>query len=82
MSKQIAALLVLASMGPSLFPSLALAQFQGTSQEQAACRPDVLRHCKALVGPNSDTFAILACLQQNRPKLTKPCASVLASHGV
>jgi hypothetical protein len=82
MSKQIVALVVLAFMSSSLTPSLALAQSQGTSQEQAACKPDVLKHCKALAGPNSDTFAVLACLQQNRLKLSRACASVLASHGV
>jgi hypothetical protein len=26
-------------------------------------------------------FVILACLQQNRPKLTKACSQVLTSHG-
>jgi hypothetical protein len=64
-------------------PTVSLAQMQGTEQEQAACRPDVFKHCKPLLtnngGPN--TFSILACLQSVRPKLSKACAAVLASHG-
>jgi hypothetical protein len=81
MTKKIAAALAVVA---ALSPTMSFAQFQGTSQEQSACRPDVLRHCKALVASNggSDTFAILACLQTNRPKLSKPCRSVLESHGV
>ena len=79
MSKQIVVLAVLASMKPSLV----FAQFQGTQQEQAACRPDVVRHCKEVLKTDgNDTFKILACLQSYRPKLSKPCQNVLQSHGV
>ncbi len=55
-------------------------QSMGTTDEQAACRPDTRRFC-IHVKPEDGPFAYLACLQSNRAKLSKPCAQVLASHG-
>jgi hypothetical protein len=52
--------------------------FQGTRQEQDACRPNVTRFCKEFI---PDTFRILACLQAHRPKLSKACRVVLENHG-
>ena len=59
----------------------AIAQQQrgGTAQEQAACSRDVQRYCRAVI--DQGDFTILACLQQNRPKITKACDQVLKSHG-
>lgn len=60
----------------------ALAQQQqrsGTPEEQAACSRDVQRHCRPVM--DQGDFTILACLQQNRPKLTKACDQVLKNHG-
>jgi hypothetical protein len=56
---------------------------QGNDKERAACHPDVLRYCRELVKDdnNSDVFAILSCLQTNRPKISAACRQVLASHG-
>jgi hypothetical protein len=56
---------------------------QGNDQERAACHPDVMRFCKTLVREdgNDDVFAILGCLQSNRPKISPACNTVLASHG-
>ena len=54
---------------------------QGTSKEQAACRPDVRRYC-ASIKPGSDSEAFLHCLQANRAKISKACNAVLVSHGV
>jgi hypothetical protein len=56
---------------------------QGNDKERAACHPDVLRYCRELVKDdnNSDVFAILNCLQTNRPKISAACSQVLASHG-
>jgi hypothetical protein len=51
----------------------------GTAEEQAACTRDVQRHCRAVI--DQGDFTILACLQQNRPKLTKACELVLKDHG-
>jgi hypothetical protein len=61
-------------------PSIAVAQ-SGTSEEQAACRPDVRRFCYKL-HENDGTNAYLECLQQHRAKLTSRCRAVLESHGV
>ena len=61
--------------------SAALAQQQrsGTPEEQAACSRDVQRHCRKVM--DQGDFTVLACLQQNRPKLTKACDQVLRNHG-
>lgn len=58
---------------PLPFPS-----FQGTPEEQAACRPDVDRFCREAV---PDTFRVLACLQSERTRISAPCRRVLESHG-
>ncbi|MES2196290.1 MAG: hypothetical protein V4517_17865 [Pseudomonadota bacterium] len=61
-------------------PAVAIAQQRsGTAQEQAACSRDVQRHCRAVI--DQGDFTILACLQQNRPKISKSCDQVLKSHG-
>lgn len=52
----------------------------GTAQEQSACRPDTRRFC-IHVKPEQGPFAYLACLQQNRQKLTQACRLVLESNG-
>jgi hypothetical protein len=60
----------------------AIAQQQprsGTPEEQAACSRDVQRFCRPVI--DQGDFTILACLQQNRPKLTKACEQVLKNHG-
>ena len=66
-------------------PASAIAQQQpsqqrsGTAEEQAACSRDVQRFCRPVI--DQGDFTILACLQQNRPKITKACDQVLKSHG-
>ena len=66
-------------------PAGAIAQQQpqqqrsGTAEEQAACSRDVQRFCRPVI--DQGDFTILACLQQNRPKLTKACNQVLKNHG-
>jgi hypothetical protein len=54
--------------------------FQGTPEEQKACRPDVMKMCKDYLGQN-DNMRILSCLQANRARLTPPCHGVLAHYG-
>jgi hypothetical protein len=58
--------------------------FEGTPEEQKACRPDVVRLCPQTVEgiANPDPQQILTCLQANRPKLKPACRAVLESHGV
>ena len=52
--------------------------FRGTPQEQAACHPDAVKFCQSA---GSDELRVLACLQQNRPKISNACDRVLKSHG-
>jgi len=51
---------------------------EGTPEEQAACAPDAKKFCKDDL---SDTFKVLACLQDNRTKLRKVCQKVLEDNG-
>jgi hypothetical protein len=51
----------------------------GTEQDEKACAPDVHRFCRKLV--DQGDFTILACLKENRPKLSAACRTVLVSHG-
>ncbi|WP_426410520.1 hypothetical protein [Bradyrhizobium ganzhouense] len=46
---------------------------------QDACARDVTRHCRAVM--NNGDSAVLACLKQNRTKLSKACDKVLTDHG-
>ena len=53
--------------------------FQGSRNDQDACKPAVFKFCKEAL---PDTFRILHCLQQNRPRIGKACQQVLSSNGV
>jgi hypothetical protein len=44
-----------------------------------ACARDVTRHCRAVM--NDGDQAVLACLQQNRARISKACDKVLIDHG-
>jgi len=44
-----------------------------------ACSRDVSRLCRAHMGEGDQ--AVLACLQQNRSRLSKACDKVLTEHG-
>jgi len=48
-------------------------------QGQDACARDVSRFCRAQMQDGDQI--ILACLKQNRAKLSKACQQMLASHG-
>jgi hypothetical protein len=53
-----------------------------SAQQQAghdACARDVARHCRAVM--NAGDNAVLACLQQNRARISKACNQVLVDHG-
>ncbi len=54
-------------------------QRSGTPEEQKACAHDVQKYCRSVM--NESDLTVLACLQQNRPKLTTSCSQVLVSHG-
>jgi hypothetical protein len=51
----------------------------GSEQEEQACTRDVQRFCRKLMDQND--LIILACLKDNRPKLSSACRNVLVSHG-
>jgi hypothetical protein len=44
-----------------------------------ACAGNVQRYCRPIL--DQGDFAVLACLQQHREKLTATCKKVLADHG-
>jgi hypothetical protein len=50
----------------------------GTPEEQKACTRDVQRFCRPVI--DQGDFTILACLKENRPKLTAECEQVLKTH--
>ena len=54
-------------------------QRAGTPEEQKACSRDVQKFCRSVM--NESDLTVLACLQQNRPKLTNACNQVLVNHG-
>lgn len=53
-------------------------QRSGTPEEQAACSRDVERFCRPVI--DQGDFTVLACLQENRAKLSKACDQVLKNH--
>ena len=60
-----------------LTASMASAQYQ--QQQHDACARDVSRLCRAHMSEGDQI--VLACLQQNRGRLSRACAKVLADHG-
>jgi hypothetical protein len=52
-----------------------------SAQQRAdpGCARDVTRHCRSVM--NDGDMAVLACLKQNRAKLSKTCEKVLTDHG-
>lgn len=50
----------------------------GTPEEQAACRPDVRKHCRGIGG---DENIIKQCLVNHAPQLSARCRAVLVAHG-
>lgn len=68
------------AQGPPLPLPLPFPNFQGTPEEQRACRPDVMKMCKDHLGQN-DNAVVLRCLQANKVRLSGPCHGVLAHYG-
>ena len=52
---------------------------QGTVQQQQACRPDVLRHCRDL--KDEDDQAIASCLKAHEGELSPACRQALKEGG-
>jgi Cysteine rich repeat len=59
--------------------STAVLAHSGTEQDEQACKRDVQHFCRKLM--DQGDFTILACLKDNRPKLSPACRFVLVSHG-
>jgi Cysteine rich repeat len=63
-------------------PAIALVVFATSAfaqQGHDACARDVSRFCRAHM--NEGDQVVLACLKQNRARLSKACDKVLTDHG-
>jgi hypothetical protein len=58
---------------------LASAASAQSGRTDSACTRDVSRHCRAVM--NDGDQAVLACLKQNRARLSKACDKVLTDNG-
>jgi len=58
--------------------ALAQQQRSGTPEEQKACARDVQRFCRPVM--DQGDFTVLACLKENRPKISAACDAVLKDH--
>jgi hypothetical protein len=64
-----------------IIPLVLLTQAASAQSDRtnSACARDVSRHCRAVM--NDGDQAVLACLKQNRAKLSKGCEKVLTDNG-
>jgi len=71
---------VFAALALFTLPTLTFAQQKraGTAEEQKACTRDVQRFGRPVM--NQGDFTILACLKENRPKISVACDQVLKNH--
>ena len=63
----------------SFIPFILMASAASAQQGHDACARDVSRFCRAQI--NDGDQIVLACLKQNRARLSKSCAKVLTDHG-
>ena len=64
---------------PLVLPFVLVTSVASAQQGQDACARDVSRFCRAHM--NEGDMVVLACLKQNRARLSKACQQVLISHG-
>jgi hypothetical protein len=62
-----------------IIPFVLMVSAASAQQGHDACARDVSRFCRAHM--NDGDQIVLACLKQNRDRLSKACARVLAEHG-
>ena len=62
-----------------VIPLVLMATAASAQQGQDACARDVSRFCRAQM--HDGDMVVLACLKQNRARLSKGCQQVLVSHG-
>jgi hypothetical protein len=72
-------LLALTLLSISISSHAAFAQRSGTPEEQKACTRDVQKFCRPVI--DQGDFTILACLKENRPKISPACNQVLKNNG-
>ena len=62
-----------------IIPFVLMASAATAQQGNDACARDVSRFCRAHM--NDGDQIVLACLKENRARLSKACAKVLTDHG-
>jgi len=62
-----------------VIPLVVIASAASAQQGHDACARDVSRFCRAHM--NEGDQVVLACLKQNRARLSKACLKVLTEHG-
>ena len=62
-----------------VIPFVLIMSTASAQQGHDACARDVSRFCRAQM--NDGDQIVLACLQQNRARISKACQQTLASHG-
>ena len=62
-----------------VIPLVVMASAASAQQGHDACARDVSRFCRAHI--NDGDQMVLACLQQNRARISKACQQMLTSHG-
>lgn len=62
-----------------IIPFVLMASAASAQQGHDACARDVTRHCRAVMSDGDQV--VLACLKQNRARLSKACEKVLTEHG-
>jgi hypothetical protein len=72
-------LLALTLLSASLSTASFAEQGRGTPEEQKACTRDVQKFCRPVI--DQGDFTILACLKDNRSKISPACDQVLKTHG-
>ena len=60
-------------------PFVVFASAASAQQGQDACARDATRFCRAYT--QQGDMAVLACLKQNRARISRGCDAVLKSHG-
>jgi Skp family chaperone for outer membrane proteins len=62
-----------------VIPLVLMASAASAQQGHDACARDVSRYCRAQMQDGDQI--VLACLKQNRAKISKACQAMLTSHG-
>ena len=72
-------IVVIVTLLAAAIPTLCQAQDDVRQRGDRACKGDVNRLCKAVL--QQGDMGILACLQENAKKLSRPCSSFLKEIG-